>query len=65
MTQETPWWCRIFGHKMRPRFSVVPISVMESSPNHGFGGPIEWHNIEEKRVYEGDVCRRCALTAKP
>lgn len=66
MTQQSPWWCRAFGHKMRPRYSTVPISMVASEPNYGFGpSEMTWRTIEHKRVYEGDVCRRCGLTAKP
>ncbi|UTC28145.1 hypothetical protein GURKE_01140 [Brevundimonas phage vB_BpoS-Gurke] len=66
LTHPAPLWCRIFGHRMRPRYDTVPVTVMESVPNpSGWNGPIRYHNIEEKRVYRGDVCARCDLTALP
>lgn len=66
MMQQSPLWCRIFGHKMRARYSIEPISVMQSEPNYGFGpDEMTWHDIEQRRIYEGDVCKRCDLTAHP
>jgi hypothetical protein len=62
---------RLFGHKMRPRYS----ETSEWPAGTTYKGPSGWIDPEDavaitraskntRRTYEGDVCERCGYTTR-
>jgi hypothetical protein len=54
---------RVFGHSMRPRYSVVPLTLTEvrQASTDDLLALAKVISTGTKRIYAGDVCTRCGF----